>query len=261
MSSVLKYIFLILFLFFLLLPITVIIYLSFSSSRYLEFPAPHYTLRWYREMLESPKWLNAFGYSFKIAICTAIFSTFISLCFVLGIQNIKPKIKQLILSFVLVPLLIPSIIISISLFFWFAKFNMVASPVSLFLSHTLLTFPISVWLLSDTNDSIAQNLDDTAMTLGETPLNVFFKVRLPQMKTGLCISLLLSFIISFDEPVISLFVTGTENLTLPKVMWDGIRYEINPTLTAVSSFLIIFTLLLFFISRLIIRKPNNSQHT
>jgi len=247
------------FLLYILLPAVLIILLSFSSTSYLQFPPKSFSLKWYNTVFENPKWINALLYSLKVGAISSILSTAISLSFVHGIEKANKFFRFFFLSVIFSSILTPAIVIGISLFFWFSTIQLIESPISLILSHTLISVPIAVWILYDANKKISYNLDKTSLTLGHNHFQSYLKVRLPLLKYSLIISMILTFIISFDEPVISLFITSTTNITLPKAMWDGIRYEINPATLAVSALMIVFTTTLTVITILTTYKKNRDE--
>lgn len=248
-------------LFFLLVlfPVVVIFILSFSKSSYLEFPPKELTFHWYRNVLNSTKWIDAITLSLRVALITSIISTAISLMLVLGINRLHERVKFAVLTILISPLVTPMIVIAISLFFWFSSLHINDSALGLILAHILISFPIAVWILYDSNESISGDLDKTALTLGDNKFMSFLKVRFPLLKYGILTSLIITFIVSFDEPVVALFIAGTQNVTLPKAMWDGIRYEIDSTLLAVSSLIVFFTFFLIGIVIILQRQKQKNE--
>lgn len=240
-----------------LVPVFAVVVLSFSKSSYLEFPPTSLTFNWYGAIFSDSKWVSSLKLSLLVAMVVAFLSTILSLFFVVGSANLKKRIKVAIMGAFFLPVLTPAIVIGVALFFWFSKWNIIDTPLSLVLAHTLISFPLAVWILDDANNAISKKLDNTARTLGAGFFEILLKIKLPLLYRSLIICLILTFIISFDEPVISLFISGTRNVTLPKAMWDGIRYEINPSILAIASLIICFTTILTCIT-IFIYKPNNN---
>ena len=114
----------------------------------------------------------------------------------------------------------------------------------LVIAHVVLTLPYVVVILSATLHGVDVTLDHAAATLGAPPFAVFRKVVLPAMKGGLATSAFFCFIVSWDEPVVALFLSTAEVTTLPKEIWDGIRTEISPTIAAIATMLVVLTIIL-----------------
>lgn len=234
---------------YLLCPIIIIIIISFSSSKYLEFPPPSYSLTWYSQVLSNESWLKSFLTSFEVAIATSMISTFLGICASVGLMGIAFPGKKYLITFFLSPLFIPVIIIAVSSYFFYSGLGLIETKLGLIISHSVLSFSLTFLIIFSSLASLGNQYEIAARTLGEKPIYAFFRITLPLIKPGLIAAFLLSFITSFDEPVIAIFIAGTRTITLPKKMWDGIQYEIDPSITVVSVILIVITLVVIFISQ------------
>lgn len=226
---------------YLIIPIIIIAIISFSSSRYLEFPPPDYSWKWYESLIGNDSWLAAFTTSFEVAIMVTILSVFLGTIASISLTRIRFKGKNFLYILFLTPLIIPVIVTAVSSYFFYSALGLIETKLSLVLSHTALALPLVIFTISASLSNLNRNIELAAQTLGAHPVNAFFKVTLPLIKPGIIAGALLSFITSFDEPVIAIFIAGTRTVTLPKKMWDGIRYEIDPTTTAVSVIIIVFS--------------------
>ena len=234
---------------FLIVPIIVIFLISLSSSRYLEFPPPSYTFVWYKIIFSGSAWIIPFINSVIVASITGLFSVLFGLFASLGFLHISGRWKKFFLIYFLSPLIMPVIIIAVSLFFFYSHLGLVETRTGLILSHIVITFPISFFVITNSLTSIDSKLENTAQVLGEKPFKSFARITLPLLKPSLITSFLLNFIISFDEPVIAIFIAGTRTITLPKKLWDGIKYEINPSIAAVSVILVLIVAIIILILR------------
>ncbi len=228
---------------YLILPVFVILPISFSSSKFLQFPPTGFSLQWYGKFFANRNWISATLRSFQVAILTTILSTILgtmaSFAFVRG----QFRGKKLLYGMVLSPLIIPVIITAVATYYIFARVRMIGTIWALVLAHTVLALPFVVVNVTSTLQGFDITLERAALSLGANRLVTFFKVTFPLIWPGVVSGALFAFITSFDEVVIAIFLSGSRP-TLPKQMWDGIRIAINPTISAVASLLIVFSILL-----------------
>jgi ABC-type spermidine/putrescine transport system permease subunit II len=141
-------------------------------------------------------------------------------------------------SLVLSPLVVPVIILAVGLYYLYAHLHLNNTLTGLVLGHLVLTLPYVVVVVSASLEDLDSTLEQAALGLGATPLRAFRRVTLPLIAPGVAVAFLFSFLTSFDEVVLAVFITGPETTTLPRKMWEGIRFELNPTIAAVSTLLI-----------------------
>lgn len=239
---------------FLILPVFVIIPLSFASQRYLEFPPKGFSLQWYRSFFTSYDWTMALWTSFKIAffvtILATILGTLASFCFV----RKTFRGKEFLFGFVLSPMVMPVIILAIAIYFFFAKLHLIGSIPGLVFAHTILAVPFVIVIVTAALQGFDVNLEKAAMNLGANRLRTFWKITFPLIRTAILSGGLLAFLTSFDEVVIAIFICGTTANTLPKKMWDSITMETDPTITAIATMLIVFTVMLLVILEIYRRR-------
>ncbi|CAO3456305.1 ABC transporter permease [Azospirillum largimobile] len=221
-------------LFFLMAPILAIVPLSFSSSTYLTYPLPGFSLRWYEDFLGSARWMNALKNSVIIGVASAMLSMVLGTLASLGLAQWKSKWKPLVLALVLSPMVVPVVITAVGVYFFFAPLGLTGNYLGLILVHTALATPFVVITVSATLQSFDMTLARAAASLGAPPLLTFRKVILPLILPGLASGALFAFATSFDEVVTVLFLAGPEQRTLPREMFSGIRENISPTITAVA---------------------------
>jgi putative spermidine/putrescine transport system permease protein len=234
----------------------VIIPISFSSARYLTFPPPGLSLQWYQGYFGGRDWIAATVQSLKVGAGT------VAVCLLLGVPLAfalvrtyfrgKPFIDALVIS----PMILPAIILAIGDYLLFARLQLVGTTPALIIGHSVIALPFMVVNVRATLKGVDLDLERAASSLGAPPLTVFATITLPLMMPGVITGALFAFITSFDEVVIALFVSGPHTQTLPMRMWSGLRYEIEPTIAAVSSLLIIFATLILALVQL-----TRGQHT
>jgi putative spermidine/putrescine transport system permease protein len=238
---------------FLILPIFIIIPISFSSARFLQFPPQGFSLQWYADYFGSRTWISATLLSFKVGILTMLFATFFGTLASLALVRGNFRGKKLLYGILLSPLIIPFIIVGVALYYFFSKLHLIGSMWGLVIAHTCLALPFVVVNVTATLQGFDITLERAALSLGASRLMTFIKVTFPLIRPGVITGALFAFITSFDEVVIAIFISGSRAVTLPKQMWDGIRVSINPTISAVASLLIIFSVLLLFSTEMLRR--------
>ncbi|GLU29761.1 ABC transporter permease subunit [Brucella sp. NBRC 12950] len=231
---------------FLMLPTLIVIPIAFTSSQFLEFPPPGFSLDWFRAYFTSDLWLSATLRSFGVAFATAIFATVIGGFAALALARSRSRWAGLIFAFFLAPMIVPRIVIAVGLFYLFAQIGLVATNTGLVIGHTVLALPFAFVAIAAVLKSYDWRLDQAAATLGANKLQALRFVTVPLIRSGLTAAFLFAFITSFDELTVAIFVSGGIKTTLPKQMWDDMILQLNPTLAAVSVvvFLIVTTLLL-----------------
>jgi putative spermidine/putrescine transport system permease protein len=230
--------------FFLMLPVFIVIPMSFSSATFLQFPPPGLSLQWYQKYFSDSSWTRPTWVSFQVAIATMLFSTLLGVLASFPLVRGKFRLKSPLNTFIVSPVIIPVIVISVVLYGLFSKMGLVGTKIGMVLGHSLLAIPFVVITVSGTLKGFDVTLEKAAVSLGASRLQTFFKITFPLIQPGIISGALFAFIISFDEIVISMFICGLSSVTLPVKMWEGIRLEINPVIAAVSTMLICLSIIL-----------------
>jgi putative spermidine/putrescine transport system permease protein len=229
---------------FMALPIAIIVILSFSSATYLTFPPPAFGVRWYRAYLGSNEWLAATALSLTVAIAVVVLATVLGTLAALGLARL-PRIWRNIASALIVsPLIVPVIVVAIGIYYAYSRYGLVGTPLGLVVGHTCLAVPFVVTGVGASLAGFDRRLERAALSLGATPWGTFRQVTLPLIRPGVLVGALFAFITSFDELVVSLYLSGSGAVTLPRRMWDDLRFAIDPTIAAVSTLTIVLTALL-----------------
>jgi putative spermidine/putrescine transport system permease protein len=234
-------VFVVLILLVMIAPILVVVVLSFSSASYLTFPPPAFGLRWYREYLDSRDWLAATALSIEVAIAVVILSTCLGTLATLGLARLPRIARMLATGLILSPLIMPVIIVAIGVYYAFARYGLVGTPAGLILAHTCMAVPFVVTSVGASLAGFDRRLEMAALSLGATPFGTFRQVTLPLIMPGVLVGALFAFITSFDELVVALFLSGANAVTLPRRMWEDLRYALDPTIAAVSTLTILVT--------------------
>jgi putative spermidine/putrescine transport system permease protein len=224
---------------FLALPAFLMIPVSFTTSSVLDWPPRGFGFSWYHAYLGSGSWLAATRLSFEVALLTAILSMALGTPAAFGLSRGVRRGNGLILGLLLSPLIVPRIIIAVALFYLYARLGLVGTTLGLVLGHTILAIPYVVVTMMAVLKTYDQSYDNAAWSLGANRLRTLWHVTLPLLRAGLIAAFLFAFVTSFDELTIALFVTGGLDTTLPKMMWDSAILQVDPTLAAVSTLLLL----------------------
>ena len=248
-------------LFLLIVPSLIVIPMSFSDSQYLEFPPKNLSLRWYENYFFSWKvengfndWMAATRTSLLVGVLTIFVATPIGTLAAYGLTNSSARIRSILFPIMISPMMVPIILVAIGLFYFYVQFNMVNSIPGLVLGHSLVAMPLVLIIVLSALKNYDMNQEKVARSLGASRTRAFIEITLPQIKFSLVSAGLISFLTSFDEIIISLFVAGGDNSTITRSMFLALRDQIDPTIAAISTILIIISSGLLILSQTISGK-------
>ena len=246
---------------FLMLPILVIIPLSFNALPYFTFNEEMlklnpdaYSLRWYRDMFANEQWIHSIKNSFIIGISATLLATLLGTLAALGLSRPHMPWRIPIMSLLISPMIVPIIITAAGMFFFYSSVGLSQTTTGIILAHTALGTPFVVITVTATLFGFDTTLMRASANLGATPVQTFFRVIVPMILPGVISGGLFAFVISFDEVVCVIFLAGFEQRTIPRQMWAGIREQISPTILAVATLLIVFSVCMMIVLELLRRR-------
>lgn len=239
---------------FLVLPVFIVLPMSLSDSQYLEFPPRAWSLRWYEAYLGSREWMAATRVSLVAALLTTALATPLGLAAAWGLHRAGGRFARLARAALVAPLVVPVIILAIGVFYLYVRLGLVNTMTGLVLAHTALALPFVIVLVDAGLRRIDLDQERVARSLGAPPWRAFTTVVLPQLERSVLAAALLAFITSLDEVVVALFVSGGEMSTLTRRMFTGLRDQVDPTIAAISSLLILISVGLLGGARLLSRR-------
>ncbi|WP_425153008.1 ABC transporter permease [Candidatus Palauibacter sp.] len=232
---------------FLVMPIIVIVPLSFNAEPYFTFTEgmlrldpEAWSLRWYREIVENEAWTRSLVNSLVIGVSATVVATVLGTLAALGLASPAMPARRFITGLLISPMVTPVIISAAGMFFFYTNLGLAQTHLGLILAHATLGMPFVVITVVATLSGFDRNLTRAAASLGAGPVHIFRTVQLPLIAPGV----LFAFATSFDEVVVVLFMGGLEQRTIPRQMWAGIREQISPAILAVATFLVVFALAL-----------------
>jgi putative spermidine/putrescine transport system permease protein len=232
---------------FLLAPLLVVIPLSFSGDALLAFPPTSWSVRWYLGILHEPTILAACWTSLVLASSSTLLCLLIGLPAAFALVRLKLPGASLLSSLYTAPLLLPSIVLAIAILIVFARLGMLGTFRGLLAGHLIMTLPYAIRTLATSLAGLPPDFEEAAATLGGRPFTVYRRVTLPLMLPGIAATAALCFLVSFDEVVLSLFLTGPRISTLPVEMFHYVETRADPLTAALSVILLAITVIVVIV--------------
>jgi putative spermidine/putrescine transport system permease protein len=228
----------------LLAPLAVVVAISFTSTAMLSFPPQGFSLRWYTALLDNPEFARAIGSSLKLAAATAAASMLLGASAAVGLRTRSFPGRGALEAFLVSPLMLPQLVLAIALLMYFSRLGLRASFIGLWLGHVVVTTPYVIRMVLVSLARVDPNIERAARVSGAGPLRVFFQITLRLLAPGVAAGTCFAFIMSFDNLVVSLFLSGPRMKTLPVEIYGYLEYADDPLLAAVSSVVIVGIVLL-----------------
>jgi len=226
------------------LPLVFVIAVSFDGGAVPAFPPSSLSIKWYVHALTLDLFVNSAQTSFWLALVATLTATPLGALGAVGLSRTKSSWKRVVEGFFLTPLVVPGIVIGISLLVALAAIDVREAPVRLLVAHVLVVLPYSMRTVLASLSRVDETLEEASMTLGASPFKTFILVTLPLIKPGIIAGAIFSFILSFDDVAVSMFLTDAHTSTLPIAIMSYLEYNFDPAVAAISSLLIVVMLAL-----------------
>ncbi|WEZ85834.1 ABC transporter permease (plasmid) [Rhizobium sp. 32-5/1] len=236
---------------FLILPILFIAALSFGSSQWLIFPPPSWTLRWYADFFADPRWLEAAWTSFRIAAIVTVLSVLIGLVASFGLVRGRFIGKEALRALFLTPMILPVVVLAVALYAFFLRIGLNGTTTGFVIAHLVVALPFSILSITNVLEGFDKSIEDAAVLCGAHPLEAKIRVTLPAISHGLFSAAVFSFLTSWDEVVLAIFMASPTLQTLPVKIWATLRQDLTPVVAAASTLLIIVTIALMLLAALV----------
>ncbi|MFK7996531.1 MAG: ABC transporter permease [Granulosicoccus sp.] len=238
-------------------PTVIVIPMSFSDSQYLEFPPRNWSTRWYQSYFNSDEWMQATFTSLKAAFLTMLVATPVGVVAAYGLHTSRVAFVRATFVLLIAPMMVPVVLIAIGAFYVFVKLKILYTLTGLVLAHSILALPLVLIVTGSALKSYDMNQELAARSLGAPRWKAFLTITLPQIRFAVITSALLSFLTSFDEVVIAMFISGGDNPTLTRNMFNALRDQIDPTIAAISTIMVLITTLMMVLAQLFGRSSKN----
>ena len=256
----------VLILLFLILPILVVIPLSFNATNFFTFtpemlaldPAG-FSLRHYQDFFTNPDWQNALWNSVRIAPVATLISVVLGTLAAVGLSQPHVPFRGVIMAILISPMIVPLIISAAGMYFFYSRLGLQGTYWGVVLAHAVLGIPFVIITVTATLVGFDRSLVRAAANMGADPVTTFFKVQMPLILPGVISGALFAFITSFDEVVVVLFVGSASQKTLTWQMFIGLREQISPTILAVATILVTISVLLLTTLELLRRRSEKMR--
>ncbi len=236
---------------FLVMPIIVIIPISVSSSSLLNYPLPGVSWKWFEVIFTPYPWMLSLENSVIIASATTVLATILGTLAAYGLTSVEFRLKPLLMALLLSPMMVPLVITALAAYFVFARVGLAGTFTGMILAHTVLAVPFVVITVTATLQGFDRNMVRAAQSLGARPLTAFFGVTLPLIMPGVISGAIFAFVTSFDEIVVALFIASPAQFTLPRQLFSGLRDNLDPSIVAIATLLIVVSVALMAVVELL----------
>ena len=244
--------------FFLHLPVLVLVLFSFNDSKF-AVDWQGFTWRWYQRLLERPDILHGLQISLVVACVATVISVLLGTLMALALARHRFTGRQAVESFLYLPVMTPEVVAGISLLILFALVRTPLGVTTIIIAHVAFCISFVVIVVLARLEGMDQNLEEAAMVLGADEITTFRRVTLPQLWPGILAGALLAFTISFDDFVITSFVSGPGSSTLPIVVYGMVRRNVEPSINAISTIILLVTALLIYAADWLIRREGPAR--
>ncbi|EHJ57582.1 hypothetical protein HMPREF9318_00375 [Streptococcus urinalis FB127-CNA-2] len=232
---------------FLFIPLLIIVITSFGTQASIQFPIKGFTLDWYSVVFHSASFIA----SFKISLITGVLATLIAALVgvpaAYALNRDHFKYKESLNSFFLSPSLIPGMVIGYMIYnMIIIQLHLPVIP-ALIIGHMLISLPYIIRVVGSNIQNLDESIEEASWTLGYTQTQTFFKIVLPNITSGIFAGSLLSFVNSFNNIPVSMFLTGPGVTTLPITLLSYLEYNYNPAVSAISTLLMLLTIVLMYL--------------
>ena len=242
---------------FLLLPLLVLIPISFTSGTLLVLPMPGYSLQWYHDVVANPIWMSAVRNSLIIAAISTAISIVLGTLAAIGIWRMVSKMRGMAMALVSIPIVTPVVVAAVAMYLFHASIGIGGTMTSLVVAHVTISSPFVVIAVLANLDVFDNRLMMAAANLGANPVRAFIHVMLPIILPGVLAGGLFAFLTSFDEIVIALFLTSPSVRTLPIELFSGIREQMTPTVAVIANLLVILAIIATIAAESFRRRTDN----
>jgi mannopine transport system permease protein len=243
---------------FLMIPTLLVAPMSVSRDPYLRFPPDSFTLKWYAAYVLDPDWQQATLFSLEIAALTTICAVLVGSAAAVSLTRGLLPGREAIHALMLVPLIIPPIVFAIAIYLQFAPLHLIGSIPGFVLAHSVLAVPFVVIIVSAALERLDPSLEMAALNLGASRARAFIFITLPLIRPAIAAGTVFAFLSSFDEAVVSFFISGVENKTITRKLFEDIDFNLSPVIAAVSTLFVVVTAGLAWGASLLRRREQGS---
>ena len=236
---------------FLILPTLLVVPMSFSPGTTFQLIPEEISFRWYENFFADPRWVSATMNSLAVAATVMAISTTVGTMAAIWLDSMPGRIANAVRQLLMLPLVAPGVVIAVVVYMTFLRQGLVGTYIGYVLIHSAMAIPFVVVAVTSSLASFDHQMLKAATTLGSSPVRAAMRVQLPLITPGILSGAVFAFVISLDEVVVALFIRSASFETLPVRMFNSVTIEIDPTVAAASSMLLVLATLLIVVPRVI----------
>ena len=245
--------FVLLVIFYLVVPTLIIVPLSFSSQSYFSFPPAGFSLRWYQEFAANQDYRRAIVNSLQIGLPAALLATVAGTLAALALVRGTLPFRRLLGALMIAPMVLPQIVLALGLYPIMSSLGLIGTLPAIVLAHAVVTMPLVFITVSAALKAYQPSLEMAAMTLGASGWKTFLHITFPLIRPGMIIGFIFAFTFSFDELILAIFLTSPTTRTVPRLLWEQLNYQVTPVIAAATVVLLGATVVLLLISAIVHR--------
>jgi putative spermidine/putrescine transport system permease protein len=239
---------------YLLAPLAIVVIVSFSAASFLQFPPPGLSLRWYQTLFADPGWMRSIAVSVEVLIPASVTATLLGTAAAYALVRGRIPGAPVILACLMLPIVVPSIITAAGLYGVYRGLGLNGTLTGLVIGHTVLITPYVVATVGASLRMLDARLEDAAATLGASPWMGFRRVTLPLLLPSILSGLLFAMVVSFDELIVSLFVSTARVRPVAVQMWSNVRGDFDPTIAAIATLCFAFAFVSLLLDMVLRRR-------
>lgn len=236
---------------FLIAPTLLVIPMSLGDAAYIKLVPERLSLRWYEAYFADPDWRAATLFSLKIAALTMTAATIVGTAAAIGLTRANFRGRDLIRSLALTPLIAPHVIVALALYLQFAPLKLTGTTLGFVLAHTVLAAPYVMLIVSAALSKVDPALEMAALGMGAGRVQSYLEITLPLIRPAIAAGAVFAFLASFDETVVSFFLSGVDNKTITRKIFEDIDFNLTPVVAAVSTIFMAATIGLALLAHLV----------
>lgn len=234
-----------------ILPTIIVIPLSFSAGNNFKFPPDELSLRWYQNFFTNPAWLTSLGNSLLVGVLAALLATIVGTAAAVGLNRLTGRLAGFVRALLMISMVTPAIVIAVAIYISFLQWHLTGTLLGYVLAHAALGVPFVLVSVTTALGGFDPKLLRASASLGASPARSFLRVTMPLISRGILTGAIFAFVTSFDEVVIALFLRSPTFQTLPVQMYNSVTYELDPTISASSSLVVVVVTIIFLVPQLV----------
>jgi len=236
---------------FFILPTLIVVPMSFDGGQTFQFPPKDFSFRQYQDFFTSAVWLKSLGASLLVAVISAALATVVGTAAAVGLNNLTGRLSGFVRTLLMLSMVTPAIVLAVAVYIAFLKWHLVGTLGGYVLAHGAIGVPFVLVSVTTALSGFDRQLLRASASLGSPPLRSFFRVTIPLISRGIVTGAIFAFVTSLDEVVVALFLHSATFQTLPVQMYNSVTSEIDPTIAAASTMVVVVGTLLVLLPQLI----------